>query len=183
MVKAMLWSVSVISVLAVPSSRLPLRDSNVAGRDAHEARLLQTFDVMYGVDGPFVGDGFPMRGIPGDELPWTVRDARGRLDTDGHLTIKVRGLVFTNDPEVPVELQGKNDEAQFRGAVSCLTEEGDQVTTVNVITRGFAASVSGDSSIRDTVNLPNPCVAPVIMVLAGSEDKWFAVAGFESEEE
>jgi hypothetical protein len=26
-------------------------------------------------------------------------------------------------------------------------------------------------------------VAPVIMILAGSEDKWFAVTGFESEED
>jgi hypothetical protein len=31
------------------------------------------------------------------------------------------------------------------------------------------------------VTLPNPCVAPVIFVLAGSEDKWFSVTGFESE--
>lgn len=61
-------------------------------------------------------------------LPWEVKEAPGKLDTDGHLTI-------------------------------------------------------GDSSIRATVNLPNPCVAPIIMVLAGSEDKWFAVTGFEAEEE
>jgi hypothetical protein len=30
------------------------------------------------------------------------------------------------------------------------------------------------------VTLPNPCVAPVVFILAGSEDKWFAVTGFES---
>jgi hypothetical protein len=183
MVKGMLWSVSLLSVLMLPSSRPPSKEPTAATRDGRLSRTLQTFDAMYGVDGPFVGEAFPIRGIPGDELPWRVKDARGRLDTDGHLTIRVRGLVFTDDPEVPPDLRGTNDEAEFRGAVSCLTEEGDQVTTVNVISRGFPASASGDSSIRDTVTLPNPCVAPIIMVLAGSEDKWFAVTGFESEEE
>jgi len=64
-----------------------------------------------------------------------------------------------------------------------MTETGDTVTTANVITGGFPATRSGDSTIRTTVELPNPCVAPVVFVLAGSEDKWFAVTGFESEED
>jgi len=37
--------------------------------------------------------------------------------------------------------------------------------------------------IKAKIDLPNPCVAPIITVLAGSEDKWFAVTGFEAEEE
>jgi len=182
MIKGLVCAFSILSAAALPSSRLPVRDPGPLSRESHESRNLQTFDAMYGVDGPFVGDGFPIRGIPGDELPWEVKDARGKLDTDGHLTIKVRGLVFKDAPEVPVELRGKNDEAEFRAAVSCWTEEGDHVATVNAITHGFPATVSGDASIRATLSLPNPCVAPIIMVLAGSEDKWFAVTGFESEE-
>ena len=179
MVKAMLLSVSLLSGLMLPSSRVPSNELDSADHEPRVSRTLQSFDAMYGVDGPFVGEAFPIRGIPGDELPWRVRDARGRLDADGHLTIRVRGLVFTDDPEVPPELRGRNDETEFRGAVSCLTEAGDQVTTVNVFSRGFRATRSGDSFIRDTLILPNPCVAPIILVLAGSEDKWFAVAGFE----
>ena len=182
MFKGLVCAVSILSAAALPSSRSPVGDAGRAAREDHESRNLQTFDAMYGVDGPFVGDGFPIRGIPGDELPWEVRDARGRLDTDGHLTIKVRGLVFKDAPEVPVELRGINDETEFRAAVSCWTEEGDHVATVNTISRGFPATALGDASIRTTLNLPNPCVAPIIMVLAGSEDKWFAVGGFESAE-
>jgi hypothetical protein len=37
--------------------------------------------------------------------------------------------------------------------------------------------------ILTTVELPDPCLAPDVLVLAGSEDKWFAVTGFETEEE
>lgn len=173
--------------LAAPPARgvaTPSRTSH-GPHNSHEGRTLQAFDAMYGVDGPFVGESFPIRDIPGDELPWVIHEARGRLDTDGHLTVRVKGLVFADVPEVPPELRGKNDETEFRAAVSCLSESEDetQVTTVNVITDGFPATTSGDSVIRTTVALPNPCVAPVIMVLAGSEDKWFAVAGFEAEED
>jgi hypothetical protein len=183
MFKGLVCAVSILSAAALHPSRSPAGDAGAGARDPHESKVLQTIDTMYGVDGPFVGDGFPIRGIPGDELPWEVRDVKGRLDTDGHLTIKVRGLVFKDSPDVPVELRGKNDETQFRAAVSCWTEDGDHVATVNAITPGFPATVSGDSSIRATLSLPNPCVAPIVMVLAGSEDKWFAVTGFEAEGE
>jgi len=148
-----------------------------------QGNTLLAFHSMYGVDGPFVGNTFPLRGIPGDELPWTIASAVGRLDTDGHLTIQVRGLVFTDDEEVPPELRGINDEPTFRAAVSCTTEQGARVVRRNVVTEPFPATATGNSHIRATVELPNPCVAPTVLILAGSEDKWFAVVGFEAEEE
>ena len=111
-------TIAVLSVAALGAARNGSSTRPVPSRDDHEAKEAKTlaaFDTMYGVDGPFVGDAFPIRDIPGDELPWTVREAQGRLDTDGHLTIRVRGLVFTDDPEVPPDLRGKNDETEFRG--------------------------------------------------------------------
>ena len=113
--------------------------------EVEEAHTLLAFHSMYGVDGPFVGNAFPLRGIPGDELPWTVASAVGRLDTDGHLTIVVRGLVFTDDEEVPPELRGINDEPTFRAAVSCTTEKGDQVVRRKVVTQPFPATRTGNS--------------------------------------
>ena len=138
------------------------------------------FDSMFGVDGPFVGAANPIRGIVGDEAPWVIaRFAHGSLNEDGHLRLKVRGLVFGNDPRVPPGLVGKNDEADFRAAVSCLTEDAEgHMSTANVITAGFPATARGDSNIEATLVLPKPCVDPVVLVLAGSEDKWFAVTGF-----
>jgi hypothetical protein len=146
----------------------------------HPGKLL-AFTTLYGVDGPFLGDANAIRDVEGDEAPWVVGSARGSLDTAGHLKIRVRGLVFGDDPLVPPDLVGKNDESEFRGLVSCLTEHGDAVETENVTTRGFPASPAGDSTIDAQIALPNPCVAPVVFVLAGSEDKWFAVSGFEAE--
>jgi hypothetical protein len=160
--------------------------SEAEGFKIPHAKTILAFRTMYGVDGPFVGDANPIRDVPGDELPWVIRKAIGTLNTNGRLRILVRGLVFKDDPSVPMNLRGKNDEAEFRGLVSCLTEtvEGKKevVKTANVITKGFPATESGDSFIKAKIELPNPCVAPIIMVLAGSEDKWFAVTGFEAEE-
>jgi len=150
--------------------------------EGEQGHTLLAFHSMYGVDGPFVGNTFPLRGFPGDELPWTIASAVGRLDTDGHLTIQVRGLVFTDDEVVPPDLRGINDEPTFRAAVSCTTEEGDSVVRRNVVTQPFPATRTGNSKILATVELPNPCVAPTILILAGSEDKWFAVVGFEAAE-
>ena len=141
------------------------------------------FDTMYGVDGPFVGDTNPIRGIVGDEAPWVIaRSVHGSLDVLGHLRITVRGLVFANDPRVDPALIGKNDEPTFRATVSCLTEESETAVGVqNITTQGFPATMTGNSNINATLVLPNPCVAPIVFILAGSEDKWFAVTGVETD--
>lgn len=165
-----------VLALAVAGSTLAKRGDKM--------RVLISFGIMYGVDEGFVGETNPIRDVVGDELPWVVaKSAKGKLESNGHLKIKVRGLVFTDDPEVPVDLQGTNDEEQFRGMVSCLTEDtGGGIVTANVVTEGFPANPEGDSDIDAQLTLPNPCVAPIVFVLAGSEDKWFAVTGFEAEE-
>src|SRR5207248_9006432 len=98
--------------------------SEAGGFGIPHAKTILAFRTMYGVDGPFVGKANPIRGVIGDELPWEIRKAVGKLDTNGRLKILVRGLVFKDDPSVPMNLRGKNDEAEFRGLVSCLTEEG-----------------------------------------------------------
>ena len=59
---------------------------------------------------------------------------------------------------------------------------GDSTPTANVATAGFHATRSGNADIDATVELPNPCVAPVIFVTGDDPEKWFAVTGFESEE-
>jgi len=155
------------------------------GHEKHEPHILLAFGTMVGVDGPFVGDANPIRNVIGDESPWTVsKSAKGFLTTSGHLVIDVRGLVFPNEPNVPPDKIGINDEPQFRGLVSCLTPSADgmSVVTTNVTTQGFDATTTGNAKINAQLTLPNPCVAPIVFILAGSEDKWFAVTGFDSTE-
>ena len=175
------------AVLAAQAARP--QGPRAARREAAQAEhhgdgggVLLQFGAMYGVDGPFLGEANKVRDVEGDELPWVIGHSHGHLSLDGDLVLIVRGLVFADDDIVPPEIRGTNDESEFRALVSCITEEGESVVTRNVVSHGFPATPTGDSTIVTHLDLPKPCVAPVGMVLAGSEDKWFAVNGFESEE-
>ncbi|HEU5180970.1 MAG TPA: hypothetical protein VFW45_09265 [Candidatus Polarisedimenticolia bacterium] len=159
-------------------------DNSQGDNDNHRLPAILAFDTMYGVEGPLLGSANAIRGVVGDEAPWEIAHfIRGRLDTSGRLKIAVRGLVFADDPLSPPDFIGKNDEPTFRAVVSCLTESPQETIVVaNVTTDPFPASLQGDSFIQQKLDLPNPCIAPIIFVIAGSEDKWFAVTGFEAEE-
>lgn len=175
-------TIPVLVCLSVAGSAFAAAPPTGTDESQRHAHNMLAFHAMYGVDGPFLGEVNSIRGVIGDELPWDIaRSVSGELDTGGHLRIRVRGLVFKDDPLVPPGLVGTNDEPEFRGLISCLTEVGDSVETQNVMTEGFPASKEGDSVINAMVVLPNPCVAPIVMIMAGSEDKWFAVTGFEDE--
>src|SRR5262245_18257619 len=178
MKRTFVWVSALAAVVAFSIGAQPAREHR-----EHRARKLLGFESMYGVDGPFLGEENAIRDVEGDEAPWVVASARGSLDTAGHLRIRVRGLVFADDPLVPPPLVGRHDEEEFRGLVICLCEVRDSAETANVMTRGIPATESGDSTIDARVDLPNTCVAPIVFVLAGSVDKWFALTGFESDSE
>lgn len=164
---------SIVSMAAWADSQ----DQNSQGSDEGNHRApsrILAFQTMYAVDGPFLDEANAIRGVVGDEAAWVLRSARGSLDTTGHLQIQVRGLIFADG--------SPNDSDTFRGLVSCLTENGTAVGTANVMTKGFPATPTGDSVIDAHVELPNPCVAPIVFVMAGDENKWFAVTGFEADE-
>jgi hypothetical protein len=166
------------------ASRAPSDDASMerlaSTKDKSPSDLnIVAFESMYGVDGAFV-DNTAIRGVLGDELPWAVGRAVGSLTVGGHLTVHVRGVVFTNDEEVPPELRGKNDEPTFRALVSCLLSEGKKISTVNVATAQFPATTTGNSDIDAHVKLPTDCVAPIIFIMSGTEDHWFAVTGAET---
>src|SRR5262245_17711605 len=115
--------------LIIPIAALLAVGSTEALSAHHKARQLLTFQMMYGVDGAFVGEANPIRGVNGDELPWAIKKASGSLDTEGNLVIFVRGLLFADDEIVPEEIRGTNDEEQFRGLVSCLVDEDGVIET------------------------------------------------------
>ena len=115
-----------------------------------------------------------IRGVPGGGIPWTLTSAKGELSTGGHLEVTVDGLVLATGANA-----GTNPANMFRGLVSCLT---DSATVVNVqtnlfpATTGAATAGGGDSVIEQTLDLPNPCIAPIVFVTSGG-GSWFAATG------
>ena len=136
------------------------------------------FDTMTGVVEPFTGTANAIRGVPGGGLPWELDRARGRLRADGRLDIKVEGLVLARRAPVPPALQGTNPVTPFKAIVSCLTPSADGTTvqTVNVDSDAVPATPEGDARIRDVVDLPEPCIAPIVFVASGG-GAWFAATG------
>jgi hypothetical protein len=59
-------------------------------------------------------------------------------------------------------------------------KNGKKISTVNVTTAPFPATTSGNSDIDAHVKLPADCVAPIIFIISGTEDHWFAVTGGET---
>lgn len=148
------------------------------GHGKGDNAVILSFNDMAGVGGPFLGDANPLRGIDGDDLPWIVRSAKGTLTARGKLTVNVRGLVFpADDPNVPPDKQGINDEDNFRAVVSCVTVNAGVVQDMNVTSDPFPATPKGNAKIKTTLNLPQPCLAPVVFIISGDENDWFAVTG------
>ena len=138
-----------------------------AGPATSSDRKILAFDAMAPVTGPFVGSSNPIRDINGGGLPWKIADGTGKLSGDGSVNVRVRGLVL---------LDGHNPAPFFQVIVSCLTIVDDDPATVNVSTAPFPATSTGDSTIKDDVALPSPCIAPIIFV-GPNASTWFAVTG------
>ncbi|HEX5502409.1 MAG TPA: hypothetical protein VFW96_07275 [Thermomicrobiales bacterium] len=166
--------------LALPALGMPAaalaKGRDDGGHDDDDATILE-FKRMAPVTGPFVGAANPIRGVPGGGLPWIISEGRGELSADGHLEVRVRGLVLARMAPVPANLQGVNPVPNFRAIVSCLSIDAmGNPTTVNVTTDPFPASTTGDAEIEAWVSLPHPCIAPIVFVTSPT-GAWFAATG------
>lgn len=142
---------------------------------ATDDKMLE-FDTMVGVVRPFTGPTNPIRGVPGGGIPWALTEAKGEVRMDGRIEVSVRGLVLAEGARA-----GINPVAQFKAIVSCLTTALDAagnpvVATENRSTGLFPATMTGDADIQDVVQLPSPCVAPIVFVTSPG-GAWFSATG------
>jgi hypothetical protein len=163
--RAFVLLLSLLAVGAVVVQSTAARDEGSPGKDVLE------FDVMTPVVVPFTGTAHPIRGVNGGGVPWRIDRGRGELTSDGRLKIRVEGLVLVSTGQNPIPM--------FRGVVNCLTT-GSPDMGVNLVTAPVPASSDGDATIRATVDLPDPCVAPIVFVTSGTgppPGSWFATTG------
>jgi hypothetical protein len=124
---------------------------------------------------PFTGPANPVRGLGGGGLPWKIASGRVELKANGRLEVEVRGLVLVNT--------GTNPIANFAAIVSCRSvDPAGAPTIVNQVAGMSPATSAGDAEIEGTVQLPSPCIAPIVFVAipatATAPARWLAASGF-----
>jgi len=143
------------------------------------------FDTMVGVPRPYTGAANSIRGIPGGGLPWVIGAAEGELKQSGDLEVSVMGLVIDpNDPTaISRGLAGTNPSATFIATVSCQSKDASgNATVTNVSTKQFPATTGpasaggGNAKVEAHLDLPRPCIAPIIFVTSPG-GAWFAATG------
>lgn len=151
----------------------------VNAAENNQSKILD-FDTMVGVAVPYTGSMNAIRGIAGGGLPWVIARGVGKLRVSGEIKVDVRGLVLDpNDPTVISRgLAGVNPSPVFKAIVSCMsTDEFGNPVIANRDTVTFPADAAGNSRIDDRVDLPEPCIAPIVFVTSGG-GSWFAATGF-----
>lgn len=157
--KRYLWASMAVALLAIA----------ITASAEHEDLL--KFHHMIGVSGPYVGPNNPIRGVPGGNAVWVIREGRGELESNGELEVHVRGLVLPSFGNI-------NVVPNIRGLVSCqIIDDAGNPGVLNVSTGDFPFSQSGDADIEAKLALPNSCTAPVIFV-THPEGRWFATIGY-----
>ena len=152
---------------------------SVSTASADESKVLE-FNTMIGVPRPFTGGTNAIRGVPGGGLPWVIDFGKGKLSPSGKVDVQVKGLVFDPNDQAVIDrgIGGTNTIPNFKAIVSCLSKDADGNTiTVNVETGLFPADVGGNAHIKDTVDLPQPCISPILFVTSPG-GAWFASTGF-----
>jgi len=151
---------------------------------ARTPKILE-FDTMIGVPRPYTGATNAIRGLAGGGLPWVVGSATGELKTDGQLELTITGLVFDPNDSAVIQrgIGGTNNQTHFNAVVSCLSVDGSgNPTTVNLATGPFpattgpASSGGGNAKVEADLDLPSPCIAPIVFVTSAS-GAWFAATG------
>ena len=168
----------------------PGLDDNPGRGKGLEPKLTKTildFHTMVGVNGLFLGDSNPIRGVNGGGRPWVLEDAQGRLKDNGKLEVEVQGLVIPATDALPSFCNGIacNPAPFFKAVVSCLTVENGFVVEDNIITENGSEVMIGDpkagnAKIEAMLDLPKPCIAPIIFITNDKELKeisWFAITG------
>ena len=157
---------AVLSVFALAGSTFAQEDEDAVT----VPKTVLSFSTMIGDPGS--GPRNVIRGYNGSPAPWVIHSVQGTLKTDGSLTVKVQGLVLTNN---------MNPVPFFRAAVSC-QDPAKSNKGLLFFTKNFAADVHGNSDIAGKVSLPSECEAPIVLITSppvpGNPDGfWFAVTG------
>lgn len=166
---------SILALAGLAAAVAVVLPSTVIGGD--DGRKVLEARSMAGVPLAYTAARSPIRGVNGGGLPWEIDAGEVSLRANGRLKVEVEGLVLGRSAPVPATLQGTNPITTFRAIVSCQTVDATGAASVaNAITDPFPASTAGDAEFEGRVDLPSPCIAPIVFVTSPG-GAWFAATG------
>lgn len=139
------------------------------------------FDTMIGNP----GNGDPanvVRGFDGAGSPWSIRAVHGFLRSNGELVAVVQNLIISGGAD-----KGSNPVSDFRAALSCQdptdATQGQLFFTGTARAETGSGNTAGDSVIVGRLQMPDHCIAPLILIgsppsATSPNGAWFAVTGF-----
>ena len=152
-------------VATAAAAALVLPALGIGGGDG---RKVSDAKVLAPVTAPYTGSANPIRGLNGGGVPWKIGDASADLRADGRLQVEVEGLVLA--------ATGVNPVRQFKAVVSCQTTVNGLATVSNISSPLVDASATGDAEIDTSIDLPSPCIAPIVFVTSAG-GAWLAATG------
>jgi hypothetical protein len=125
-----------------------------------------------------------IRSVVSGGAPWVVKNGKVQLDSDGHLLVRVKGLVITegalaNGNPVPPALVGTvATVTTVHAALTCGGPGGGVPFTITS-TEAVPLSPEGDFVIDTQVSLPAVCAQPILLIRIGdptSTGPWIAAS-------
>ena len=104
-------------------------------------------------------------GVTPGGAPWVADDSSSvRVDRDGNIILKVRGLVIPIPP-----FNGTNPVPQLSASLVC---NGAVVASTGAV----AFDTEGNARLRQTVSVPSTCLAPAVLVHPGTNTAVYIAA-------
>jgi hypothetical protein len=128
-----------------------------------------------------------IRGVVAGGAPWVVKNGKIQLDPDGHLTVRIKGLLITggalaNGNPVPDNLIGTvATVTTVHAALTCGGPGGGTPFTITP-TDGVTIGANGDFEIDAQITLPEVCDRPIVLIRIGSPTAagpWIAASELE----
>ncbi len=116
------------------------------GRDLLRSGLVGSTPALPAPGGPV------LFGVSPGGAPWVVdHNSSVRVGDDGRVDVKIRGLVLTSTGQNSPTITTVTASVVCNGAAVALTDPAP-------------IGLAGDARIRDRVDLPEPCLAPAVLV-------------------
>lgn len=105
-----------------------------------------------------------------------VDEGQAKLNANGHLQVRVKGLVIDPDDDEAGDLAWKNPAPAFKARLSCIIIENGSRDVVNLKIGTVPSSEAEDAEISEILHVPEPCYCPIVFVTSPGES-WFSATG------